>query len=260
MIYERALEERKRLESEIQKLQTQLKDYPDGKLICTHSGKYPKYYVSDGHTKTYIKQNQLSLAENLATKKYISALIKDYTHELMSINHYLNHHEKYVNNANKILNVSSPYQKLISPYFMPLSDELTQWMNAEYEKNPSHPENLIHTGYSGTPVRSKAESMIDNWLCQYHIPFRYECKLDLGEIVYYPDFTIRHPKTGEIYYWEHFGKMNDPRYCNTVSSKLNTYIQYGIIPSINLITTYETPSRPLTNDFIKSTIKLFFPI
>ena len=258
MIYERALAEQKRIETELKKLQAKLKTYPKGKLICTHSGKYPKYYVSDGHSKKYIKQKQLPLAEELAAKRYISALIEDYTHELTAINQYLNHHQNHATTADKIISASSPYHKLLTPYLKPLSQELNEWMNSDYEKNTSHPENLIHTGSSGTLVRSKAESMIDSLLHEHQIPFRYECKLDLGDITYYPDFTIRHPVTGQTYYWEHFGKMNDPMYRNTTCSKLNTYIQHNIIPSINLITTYEIPGHPLTRDFIDFTIKRYF--
>lgn len=131
-------------------------------------------------------------------------------------------------------------------------------MHFDYEKNPNHIENLIHTGYNGNFVRSKSESIIDLILSNHNIPFRYECKLDLGDITYYPDFTIRHPKTGEIYYWEHFGKMDDPKYVNTVISKLHTYINHGIIPSINLITTYETQNLPIKRPYVEKLIKYYF--
>ena len=89
------------------------------------------------------------------------------------------------------------------------------------------------------------------------IPFRYECPLELGNTTLYPDFTIMHPKTGELIYWEHFGMMDDPAYCKNVFSKLNLYVANGIIPNINLITTYETKDFPLDTEQINNMISLY---
>ena len=80
----------------------------------------------------------------------------------------------------------------------------------------------------------------------------------LGDISFYPDFTIRHPRTGEVYYWEHFGMMDEPPYAKKAMSKLNLYIENQIIPSINLITTYETKDHPLDLTQIKSIINYYF--
>ena len=59
-------------------------------------------------------------------------------------------------------------------------------------------------------MRSKSEAMIAMSLYVQKIPYRYECELKLGSITLFPDFTIRHPETGEIFYWEHFGMMDKP--------------------------------------------------
>ena len=48
--------------------------------------------------------------------------------------------------------------------------------------------------------------------------------------------------------------MDDPNYTNNVLLKLNTYITNQIIPTINLITTYETKEHPLTIDTINRVI------
>lgn len=90
------------------------------------------------------------------------------------------------------------------------------------------------------------------------IPFRYECSLNLNGITVYPDFTIRHPKTGKFYYWEHFGKMDDPHYVKTTLSKLELYISNDIFPSINLITTYETNNNPLDIEMVENIIQYYF--
>lgn len=131
-------------------------------------------------------------------------------------------------------------------------------MNAPYDKNPVHIENLIHRSSSGNYVRSKSEMMIDMILHVNNIPFRYECALHLDNLVIYPDFTIRHPKTGELFYWEHFGLMDNSSYAQNVPNKLRTYISNGIIPGINLITTYETQANPLSIEAIQKLVEYYF--
>lgn len=153
---------------------------------------------------------------------------------------------------------SPEFQRLIAPYFTPISQELSEWMNRPYDQNPYHPENLVHKSISGNLLRSKSESIIDMLLYQARLPYRYECQLLLGEKIIYPDFTIRHPVTGKFYYWEHFGQMDNPEYYPKACSKMQLYISHGIIPSINLITTFETSKAPLTSENVHTIIKQYF--
>lgn len=62
-------------------------------------------------------------------------------------------------------------------------------------RNQMYPKQFIHRNNSGIMMRSKSEVLISNYLLSYHIPFRYECELVLGDSVYYPDFTLLHPLT-----------------------------------------------------------------
>lgn len=134
---------------------------------------------------------------------------------------------------------------LLSSHFLPQSEELRLWASAPYEQNPFAPEKRIHPSSSGYLLRSKSEANIYSFLYENKIPFRYEASLILGKHTIYPDFTIRHPITGEIYYWEHFGKMDDPDYAQKAFAKIAEYNAHGIIPTVNLIMTFETKSRPL---------------
>ncbi len=257
-LYERIYEEHQRLQYQIESLQTQLHDYPDGKLICCQNGNHCKWYQSDGHTKTYIPKSDRNLAEQLAAKKYLSSLQEDLSHEKNALELYLKHHYPMYEKAKRLLTESSGFQELLSPFFKPRSQELSDWMNAPYERNLNHPEHLTHKTTSGHYVRSKSESLITLLLYTSRIPFRYECALHLGEATFYPDFTIRHPYTGALYYWEHFGRMDDPNYIKNVYSKLQIYTLHNIIPTIQLITTYETKNNPLTAEVIEKTIAHYF--
>ena len=107
-------------------------------------------------------------------------------------------------------------------------------------------------------VRSKSEALIDTVLYINKIPFRYECALKLDETTIYPDFTIRHPRTGKLYYWEHFGRMDDPNYRRKVFAKQQLYADHNIIPSIQLISTYETREQPLNMEFVENLIHYYF--
>lgn len=160
--------------------------------------------------------------------------------------------------SEQLLINNSEIQKLLTTHFSPLSQELNKWMHAQFEYSTANPENLVHKSISGHMLRSKAETMIDMLLFQAKIPFRYECALYLENHILYPDFTIRHPLTGEFYYWEHFGMMDNPAYSRNAFSKLQLYTSNNIIPSIHLITTYETKDHPLTLDCIERIIEQYF--
>lgn len=256
IIYTQILSEYKRLETQIQNLEKQVMNLPPGNLICARNGKHYKWYQSEEGTNSYIPKENRPFAELLAVKKYLSLLLEDLSHEKRAIQFYLNHHS---NTAKSSQLLSNPeFKNLLTPHFTPLSQELSDWANSPYEHNPQHPEHLLHKSSSGNLVRSKSESIIDMLLYINQIPFRYECALQLGETTLYPDFTIRHPQTGAMYYWEHFGLMDNPTYSQNAYSKLQLYTSHGIVPSIQLITTYETKENPLGSDIVEKIIAHYF--
>ena len=229
---------------------------PPGNIICTKNGKYYKWYQRNEHTYSYIPKKQKTLASQLALRKYLNSLLTDLNQEQHAIEFFSKNHSNK-SNANELLN-HPEFQSLLSSYFTPLSQDLSDWMHASYEHNPKHPEHLVHKSISGHLLRSKSEAIIDMLLYTNKIPFRYECALRLNEISLFPDFTIRHPKTGHIYYWEHFGLMDNPSYVKNTFSKLQLYSMHGIIPSIQLITTYETKANPLDVNLINKIIEHYF--
>ncbi|MBQ7839841.1 MAG: ATPase [Lachnospiraceae bacterium] len=250
------LDEKQKIETQIDSIQSQLKNFPKGNFFCSQNGRHYKWYRSDGSTHTYIPKKKRHLAEQLALKKYLTLLSNDLLREKNAIDFYLRHH--HPSEADKMLTEMPEYQKLLSPYFQPLSQELLNWAQSPFESNPKYPENLTQKASSGNLVRSKSEALIDMALYVNKVPFRYECALQLGTTIIYPDFTIRHPQTGEYFYWEHFGLMDDPTYCKNVCSKLQLYASYNIIPTIQLITTYETKEHPLNAKIIEKIVQDYF--
>lgn len=176
---------------------------------------------------------------------------------------YLRHYgtEKssfYSDTSEQFLTDTSASGELLTGIQPDNSQNIQKWLNSPYQQNEKYPEQLIHKTAGGIYVRSKSESLIALLLHMHGIPFRYECELQLGEIAVYPDFTIMHPKTEKIYYWEHFGLIDDSSYVRSAMAKQQNYIANGIIPTIQLITTYETKANPLDTETVEKTIERYF--
>lgn len=256
-LYETMLTTHQHLNQEITSLTRQLNSLPDGKLICTHNNGYTKWYRSDDHQSLYLPKKEHALAEQLAIKKYLSLQKDYYTQEQKAIEFYLRHHPKE-NPALQLLSSHSGYAELLTPYFFADMDSLQEWAQADYDHNPNYPEQLVHKTGCGILVRSKSEAIIAMLLYTHKIPFRYECGVTLNGVTMYPDFTIRHPLTGQEFYWEHFGMMDHPSYRQNVLSKLQLYTSNDIYPSIQLITTYETKEHPLDSEYVEALIHHYF--
>lgn len=255
-LYKKMLAESQRLEQKISSIQAQIGSFPEGKLICTRNEKRYKWYQSENGKYNYIPKAQRDLAEKLAAKQYLTLLVKDLQQEKRAIDNYLRHHNSSV--SKRFLNEKSEYQKLLSTYFQANLNEYQIWANSIYKRNQKHPEQLTFKTLSGHMVRSKSEVMIDNLLYTNKIPFHYEESLILNSKELFPDFTVRHPKTGKTYFWEHFGLMDNPIYRQNVCEKLQLYTSNGIIPSIQLITTYETKEKPLSTEMIEKIVEYYF--
>lgn len=253
MLYNQMKIEKDKLTAQIIDLQKEISRLPDGKLVCSNTGKYTKWYNSNGHDKVYIPKKSRKLAVDLAYKKYLAVKLDSLVSEIHAIDFYLRHHKDSVSAVSSLLRTPC-YQQLLSDCFRPNSTELSEWANASYNRSTSHPEKLTHRCASGNIVRSKSEMLIDTFLYTHKIPFRYESPLSLDGITLYPDFTLRHPVTGSFYYWEHFGLADEEDYLNAAFKKLRLYASHGILPTINLITTFETKEFPLNTEFVESLI------
>ena len=112
------------------------------------------------------------------------------------------------------------------------------------EWTPCRTFSLMYKTSQGVYVRSKSELIIAERLEKQNIPYRYEWPLKLrdGQIVY-PDFTILHPQTLKIYYFEHFGMIGNPEYADNAIRKINTYAVNGILLDNNLTAAIEAALR-----------------
>ncbi len=239
----------------IQELENTL---PKGELLCRRNdNRYKWFHKSDSGTK-YLPKNNEELAEQLALKRYYSLEKKELLEELEACNKFLEQSNQKKSVSSKSIFYHPEYNRLIEKKLTIMDKELQLWMEKEFQRNEEHPEQLTVKASQGKKVRSKSEGQIDHALFMAGIPFHYEEILVLNGIVLYPDFTTRHPKTGEFIYWEHFGIMDDRDYIRKTAYKIRTYSENGIVPSINLITTYETLKHPLDIGLIDKIIEEFY--
>lgn len=245
------------IKKELAEIKVLEKNFPQDELICGKNANHYKWYIKNDNKKTYLPKDKIELAEQLAIKKYYSNRKQDLLCEMAAGEAYMRKINTRKNTAEDILK-HPEYARLLERHFVSKNKELEKWQNEDYEKNEMHKEHLIVKGTQGKMVRSKSEAIIDKMLYTAEVPFRYEEKLVLGNAVIYPDFVIRHPKTGRYYYWEHFGMMDDATYIKNTCEKIRLYSENGIIPTINLIMTFETKDNPLNINEVEQIIEKYF--
>ncbi len=259
--YESALSLRNHLQSRIKHLSGELASCPEGSLRCHKNGCSYRYYQflpdpTNRHngTRHHISRKNLELARGLAMKTFLNYQISDLRNELLAVNSYLRLHKDSKSGIPKLMVQNEGFRALLVPQFYTLTEELERWATEPYDRLEEYPEALNVQTISGAFVRSKSESMIYSMLVQKGIPFRYECKIKIGEREVYPDFMIRHPANGKLILWEHFGLCDDPEYQSTMFTKLARYLRNGYIPGTNLIITFETKNSPLSQSLIHDII------
>ncbi|MBE5876538.1 MAG: hypothetical protein E7290_06580 [Lachnospiraceae bacterium] len=258
MFYEQLKREQECIAKQITSIEDKLVGMPEGKLICAKNREWYKWYVSDGKKKIYISSKNNAIAEKLAEKCYLLVELEELKNKKSILEKLETGYLKYSKETEQFWEKHPGIRQLLKLSKPNLSEELQEWANAEYKRNTGFPENLKFGTPWGEVFRSKSESMIAKSLRERGIPYRYECALKLGDETVYPDFTIRHPRTGRIYYYEHFGKMDDVGYTNRNLPKILSYTKHGIIPGIHLIMSFETQAEPLSMYTIESILSQYF--
>ena len=217
---------------------SKLVSLPDGTLWTKRRKDGNQYYIKlpDEHARYLDKKQNSHLISQLQRKQF-------FTSNLSKLNR----------NIPLLTKISEKYTPL-SPANIPDNFTFTE------SENPAYPEALIHNTSFGLKVRSKSEAMIADALYMFEVPQLYERKLILKERTsgklyeIFPDFTIPLPD-GRYIYWEHKGRMDDPKYRQRNLWKESLYFDNGIYPPHNLIITMDGPHQEFDLQEIHRVIK-----
>ena len=131
-------------------------------------------------------------------------------------------------------------------------------MNEPFDRDMTYAKyNVIPTSL-GFKVKSKGERDIIERMVNYAVPLHHEEIIHVDYHKIAPDITFKRPSNGEIGYWEHFGRMYDPKYRTNFFWKIEQLEKIGIYPGKNLIITFEGDGQFLSiaeiDEIIKSKI------
>lgn len=106
-----------------------------------------------------------------------------------------------------------------------------------------YPEHLSVTTCDGTKVRSRAEAMLYDMFVAMGFKVLYEFPVWIDGKLFHPDFTLLHPYTHKVYFWEHLGMWYredaSSNYRRGFLHKAEQYEKIGFYLGNNLLTSYE---------------------
>lgn len=246
-------------EQRITELKEQISRLPDGSLRISKQRKYYSYSQkpSNGPPR-YLHKSERSTAKALAFKRYLTLQLKELETYRNALLKFQQTYAKDQGLARRFLLENEGAWLLLKDSFPFNSAPSSLWASRPESTSAPNQKARIIKCRSGHMVRSKSEGMIDNTLLAARADFRYEEPLVLGDITIHPDFTIRHPVTGSMLYWEHFGMMDIPKYSLQAAERLDLYVRHGFIPFHNLIITFESSQHPLSYEQIDLMMDYFF--
>ena len=262
-LLEMLVEERVSLEKILKEAEKEIKKAPEGSLHVIQKPTYVQFYhrlpnMGSGKSGIYIPKKNIALAAALAQKKYDKSICQIIRNRLDLIQNLIRIIQE--DNLQTVYNeLPEALQIMVNP--RGLSDEQYRktWESMTFHSSLSFSENDPEIfSDRGERVRSKSEKIIADKLFHMNISYRYECPLllDDGEFAS-PDFTVLNLRLRMVYFWEHNGRMDDPKYVNRFIYKNTLYAKNGMHPGSPLIYTYETSDWPLDSRILDGILQKF---
>ncbi len=228
------------------KCRKELADYPAGRLrIKRQKDSVYYYHVTDNRKKNgELLKGDDPLIKLLAQKEYLQTLLRIAETEQKVLGQALDNYPSPVMEG-LYETYNQQRQSLISPIILPDGEYLRRWMEKPYRPKPISDNIPVYLTMKNERVRSKSEQIIADHLNKKGIPYKYECPIYVGNQVLHPDFTILRMSDRKVIYYEHLGRLDDPKYAVDNVRKLSAYSLNGLTLGDNLFTTFETSVQPL---------------
>ena len=259
-------------------------------IQCKHyRGKTHLYLRDSQGNEKYLSPSKDDEIRMIAQRQYISEVVKVAEKEKAQIGRCLRTLEK----AADIDGVYNGLPDALKPYVVPqsLSDEdyASSWQEANdvVKKKRIHKEDDYHKFKTirGDYVGSKSEAIIADRLFANGIPYHYEVafipevEIDRSKPVFdvygrlvgfeapgfdpysrdtlHPDFYVLNKRTRKAYYWEHLGKLDDPKYCTENLNRFVRILDAGYKIGEEILITHEESNRPLRLESIDEIIEKY---
>lgn len=257
---------REQLIQRIRTMDEVLSNSPEGMLRHSQKGRYDSYIIRktvEGKRISRTISPKDALFNSYADKYYAQKMLPHLRANLAAADAFL---KRYSGWTEREVSAGIDRRIIDSSHLAEHAGIMSRekWMS-QFEANSNPAEKTAPVAsLRGDLLRSKSEVIIADSLLHAYLDYLCECPLKLRDrinrrtIIKYPDFLIRHPKTGMNYIWEHFGKMGDPDYAYNAVTKLMLYADNGYILGKNMIATFESADAPFSSHYADIIIKAYF--
>lgn len=238
---------------------------PDGCLKAIHVRFKDKesfqYYQRTNSTDTtgrYLGRTEKELVKQLAQKEYCVRILKAAKNEKKTIERLC---EEFKNDSllEAYTGMKAGKRTLVEPFVLTDEEYSRRWQAKAFTGGKFEENDSVFYTKRGERVRSKSELIIADRLYDAGIPYRYEYPLKYDEMhSILTDFTVLNVRTRLMIRWEHFGKMDDPKYRKTFFWKQSIYMQCGYVQGINYVCTFEDNENPLDVRVVDKLIEKLF--
>ena len=253
------LEEKRRLGSIIRDADKRLQKAPEGQVRIVRQNTKIQFYhrtIAGDTNGKYMPFAEHDMAAALIQKKYDQKILAAAKKQRSAIERFLKDYDPEALKTAYVIQ-SDVRKGYIIPVELPDQEYRRDWEEQPYEPKAFLDNTPEHFTSRGERVRSKSEVMIADALYRAGIPYKYECPLELGGMVFHPDFTILRMEDRKEIYWEHLGMMDDPEYCTNAIQRIRLYEANSIYPWRELVLSMETVSTPINLAVINRMISLY---